>query len=289
MFRTLADPPHTSTARDDCGGDDAAGTSRLAVTLDAAATDPPAFRIPFARTAQGERVRPEDGTTGPFTCPDCKTGVSLRRAHMREGSPVRAHFAHRPAIDCGFSYGEGELHLLAKGVAATAVNERRPVALLRACARCQRITEQRMPERVARATLEYRLPSGRRADVALLDQAGELLAIIEVLESHAVDAVKRADLVGLRWCEIQARDIVAAAGAAASTQRWPLAQDELLPFTCRPCRFSEVRAWQGSARLQVECPLPTAGTVLAVEACGGCPYYLDVSTEGIRCWGGGAK
>lgn len=240
------------------------------------------FRIPFARDTDGIEVRPEHATAGSFTCPDCGTLVSHRRAHLREGNPVRAHFAHHPNIACGFSQGEGELHLRAKHAVMEAVASRRPVTLARRCPACGRETAQRLPEHVVRASLEHRLASGRRADVALFDDSDGLLAVIEILETHAVDELKRADLVGLRWCEIQARDILA-------SDRWALVQDELLPFTCRPCRYTELRAWQGTTRLEVSCPLPGASAVIAVETCARCPYFIEATGEGIRCWGVGAR
>lgn len=239
----------------------------------------PTFRIPFARAADGRSVRPAEAFAGQFSCPDCGTPVSLRRAHVRDGVSVRAHFTHRPSVTCGFSHGEGELHLLAKRVLRDAVVERRGVTLVRGCRGCGRTSDQRLPERVVSASLEHTLPSGRRADVALFDAEGALLAVVEVRETHAVDDIKRADLAGLRWCEIEARQIIA-------SQRWTLLHDELIPFICRPCRSTKLRTWSGEARLEVLCPLPGAGTVVAVDACGRCSYFVDAADRGIRCWGG---
>ena len=58
------------------------------------------FRVPIAHDADGQDVSPGVAEAKPFTCLDCGTIVTLRRAHERDGSPVRAHFAHRPAVGC---------------------------------------------------------------------------------------------------------------------------------------------------------------------------------------------
>jgi competence protein CoiA-like protein len=240
------------------------------------------FRVPIARDATGHDVVPDEAAAKPFTCLDCGTIVMLRRAHERDGSPVRAHFAHRPAVGCAFSEGEGEQHLRAKQRIFELVAARTTITLVRRCRTCDGAHRQTLPNRVVRASLEHRLLSGRRADVALLDTEDNLLAVFEVLETHAVDEDKRIDLADLRWCEIRAAVIL-------SGEEWELVQDQLLPFTCPRCRYTAVSPWLGPERLEVPCPIPNAGTVGPVETCSNCSYFLEASREGVRCWGAAAS
>lgn len=236
------------------------------------------FKVPFARDPTGHEVRADEAQRPPYECVDCRTRVVLRRAHVREGGAVRAHFAHRANADCNFSQGEGELHLRAKYKIRYWVESRRAITLRRRCPRCLRPHDQLIPETVASASLEHRLPSGRRADVALLDANGGLLAVIEICGTHAVDEAKACDLKVLRWCEVSA-------SAVLSGDCWELLQDQLNPFTCRPCRDTALRPWTGPHRSEVQCPLPGASAVVAVVACAGCPHFLDAAESGVTCWG----
>lgn len=241
-----------------------------------------AFAVPLARDVNGDEVRPDAAQAKPFTCVDCATVVVLRRAHQRDGFPVRAHFAHRPSVGCAFSEGEGEQHLRAKQRIVELITAKQPITLIRHCRVCDRAHHQRLPDRVALASLEHRLLSSRRADVALLDTENNILAVLEVLETHAVDQEKRIDLAGVRWCEVRASDILGG-------QEWDLIQDRLLPFTCRQCRNTATHPWTGVHRLEVPCPLPNAGAVQPVENCSGCAYFLEATADGVRCWGTAAR
>lgn len=226
-------------------------------------------------------MRPEDASAPPFRCLDCHTFVSRRRAHLRRGAPVRAHFAHHPETGCAFSEGEGELHLHAKRRVKEVVEARTEVTLIRHCRGCDVEGRQQLPERVATASLEHRLESGRRADVALLDSTGTVLAVVEVLETHSVDQNKRIDLANVPWCEIRAQEIL-------DGNTWRLVQDHLRRYVCGPCRGSETRTWRGPHRTDVACPLPEAADVVAVERCSDCGYFITARPEGVQCWGANA-
>lgn len=57
--------------------------------------------------------------------------------------------------------------------------------------------------------LEWRCPqSGRRVDLALLDQSGCPVLLVEVWHTHAVDDDKRSDLTGYWWVEVEANDVM---------------------------------------------------------------------------------
>lgn len=236
------------------------------------------FRVPIAKDGGGNEVQPTDAVVRPFVCLDCGTAVSLRRAHERDGYAVRAHFAHKPRVGCAFSEGEGERHLRAKRRIAELVEQRAEIVFVRHCPKCDFEHRQRLPESVHRASLEHHLVSGRRADVALLDEEDEVLAVVEVLETHAVDQDKRIDLAHLRWFEVSAESVLGG-------ETWLVLQDHLLPFTCPRCRATATRPFVGACRLDIECPLAGAGAVRATTTCAGCSYFLGASASGITCWG----
>lgn len=57
--------------------------------------------------------------------------------------------------------------------------------------------------------MEWRCPlSGRRVDLALLDQSGHPVLLVEVWHTHAVDDDKRSDLAAYWWIEVEAKEIL---------------------------------------------------------------------------------
>ena len=54
---------------------------------------------------------------GPFSCPECKGDVILKKGRVREH-----HFAHRPPFTCQYGSGESEIHYRAKRELFTALS-----------------------------------------------------------------------------------------------------------------------------------------------------------------------
>lgn len=58
--------------------------------------------------------------------------------------------------------------------------------------------------------IEWQCPlSGRRVDLALLDEEGCPVLLVEVWHTHAVDGDKRNDLLPYWWIEVEAKQVLA--------------------------------------------------------------------------------
>jgi len=170
-----------------------------------------------------------------YACPACRGPLILRR-----GPILRPHFAHAQADpQCGFE-GEGARHLLAKHAVLFAVYRWKkcggpPPEIVRRCTVCGDSRRQPLPPRIARAHLEWRIRLPDRgdaiADVALLDRSNNLVAAVEIRDTHRVDAPKRERLLGAAWVELDADAVLAEPDA------WkPLAEGNLNPWPCRCAR-----------------------------------------------------
>lgn len=237
------------------------------------------LEVPFALTEDDVEVRPEAAERGAaYRCPDCRTAVVLHA-----GPILRAHFAHYARPErydrCDF-WTETEAHLRAKWRIAQAINTGRAVRFVRRCQRCGYEHEQPLPPGIARASLEHLLPGGRRADVALLASDGSVRAVIEVFATHECEPGKIEVLTGTPWAEFDATEIL------GHESVWRARQDNFRTFICTRCRITHPRPFVGAARLRVECPLPGAGEVVAVDICGPCRYFAGFEGETLLCAGG---
>lgn len=143
----------------------------------------------------------------------------------------RRHFHHRVG-DSGCT-NESVAHLVAKELVVEAVRLHRDAEgpsprFVRACAQpgCDAETEQPLPSKVRRAVTEHRLKGGRVVDVALLGPGDLVIAAIEVLQTHAVDEAKAAELA-IPWIEVDAITTCAARGLLLRPTR-----DRFLPWLC---------------------------------------------------------
>ena len=177
-------------------------------------------QLAWAKDRDGNKVRasalrPLDRRgRAPFTCIGC--GEELI-PHLGE---VRArHFAHRAGSSCPLTAPETALHLDAKErllvLCGDAFAGRRRVSVLARCPSCRRLTPRDLsalgdraePEAAIEALLAEGKVATLRADVLVL--AGERPALaLEVLVTHAVDAVKEAALAaaGVPAVEIDAHE-----------------------------------------------------------------------------------
>ncbi|GGO33595.1 competence protein CoiA family protein [Deinococcus humi] len=163
--------------------------------------------VPYAATPDGGLVLPADAVAGqPYVCLQCGEPVSFRRAHLRAGKGVEAHFSHRPGSACA---GESVTHLAAKWRLHDALSRReRPFVLRRHCARlwCEATLDQPWdaePYDVACTEV----PLGPyRLDVAAL-QGERVVTGYEIFHSHRVSTAKAAGLP-VPWIELQAKATV---------------------------------------------------------------------------------
>ena len=177
----------------------------------------PMFKVPAGRSPSGRLVRARDASPEVgYRCPGCDSPLLLRRG------PVRAHhFAH---LGHGWCSPESALHKGAKAWLAQ---------ILRGCLDGRRTGAPRLRVPCAgnhgtqppwrcpgeawfslgdlafdEVALERTTPEGLRPDLLLLEQGRPVLGI-EILVSHAVDAVKAARTAH-PWVELEARRVLAA-------------------------------------------------------------------------------
>ena len=118
------------------------------------------------------------------------------------------HVAHARDSACAASRPETAAHMNAKARVAHILGGGKRLWIR---LRCQCGTTIRAIWSVpawCRAEVEYRIGS-RRPDVVLFNEAGAIVAAIEVLHSHAVDAEKASDLAfyRTRWIETRASEV----------------------------------------------------------------------------------
>ena len=158
------------------------------------------LKVPFALDENGEEVYPKEANKKTqYYCPDCN-----KELIFKSGEINTPHFAHKYDPEyCDFHhYPETENHLRAKWKVRDAVNQNKTIYLTRCCYECRSPFTQIVPTKNLHASLEYTLSSGHRADVAILDEADKLKAVIEIQETHPVDEEKlnhhRLKSVGLK-------------------------------------------------------------------------------------------
>lgn len=232
------------------------------------------LEVPFALTMEDAEVRPEAATRGTaYRCPACGAPVVLRAGPQR-----RVHFAHKARSErCDF-WTETEAHLRAKWRFAAAIEGGLPVQFVRRCESCSREHMQPLPDGIARASLEHHLPNGLRADVALLAEDGTVRAVIEVFATHECQPQKIEELAGTPWAEFTASEILQREDLVLRPR-----QDHFRRFVCGRCRAIRPRPFVGEARMYVDCPLPDAGRVLAVERCGPCTFFAGFDGGTLLC------
>ncbi|MCI0339527.1 MAG: hypothetical protein L0216_00005, partial [Planctomycetales bacterium] len=110
------------------------------------------------------------------------------------------------------------------------VGERPTLAWMCAACATQRV-QAPCPDKVSAARVEYRLPSGRVADVVLLSGDTPVFAL-EVRHTHAVPDEKRAD-IGLRWMEVEAQAIL------WNPTTWSALAGDVKAARCESCKHPD--------------------------------------------------
>lgn len=201
------------------------------------------IKVPFGLDETGTEVPAAFASHGVrYVCPDCQAELIPKLGSVRV-----KHFAHRiEPIICDFRH-ETEEHYRAKMAIASAINEGAVIHLLRECPCCNSQQPYLLPTGKVRASVEHVLTTNHRADVSLLDEADQIVAVIEVLMHHPVDEEKVMALAerDIAWVEIKALDVI-----EAPEPIWPLVRDHLPPAgicgTCNAAR-TEALSFLGSA------------------------------------------
>lgn len=184
--------------------------------------------VPIGLDGDGNVVRPGHAVKGElYFCPVC--GGSLV---YRQGEKRIWHFAHHSDGACT---SETVLHKSAKLLIQSAV--RRGCGEIVIGYDCQEVCGtrgyQKLDGRIENAELEYMVPGGYRADVALLGKNGELLLVVEVKVTHAVPEEKRCGL-GVHWIEVEGAAIL------HDSVHWHAIDGQFSKQVCAACR--KVRA-----------------------------------------------
>ncbi len=235
------------------------------------------FRVPFGLDPSGALAAPEQAVRSErYVCPACGD-----RLTYRAGQIISANFAHRGGTGCT---AESALHAAAKLLVAESVRAwlagsgPRPV-VRRSCS-CGLIKDDPIRGGVVGVTLEHRLRAGDNdlvADVALLDAAGGIRLLVEILVGHEVDPDKRKALAAesIPWIELEAETVVDEAVV------WkPRATGNVRAIECRDCKpILEARA--AKLRLiarRANVPASPTGYVVTAYPCYRChadtPLYF---------------
>lgn len=245
----------------------------------------PNLTVPFALDPDGSEVRPDSALPHVrYFCPDCHTDVFLRRPAEK-----RQHlYHHRLPSLCDFLH-ETEEHFRTKMRIVELISTGQPVVIQRHCPVCRTPHSQPVPTGLI-PSVEYTLSSGHRADVALLDSAGTVRAVIEVRVTHPVDDEKATALAATPWIEVVPDSI-------SDLGPWAPVQDHFRPFRCGACEetrrqaqqaaakkarlavecrlYGRVRPIEGRHHNEVACPLVNGQPVSLVEVCGRCAHFVE--------------
>ena len=132
------------------------------------------------------------------------------------GDVVRPYLRHVIGSNCAGG-GEGLLHRLAKDGLAEYLETGERVTFTdgRRCSGCNELyTRTACLSAGMSVQVEYGLPDGGRADIALLSAAGEVEAVIEIMDSHATQSPRPEP-----WYEVSANAVFKLLNATATANR----------------------------------------------------------------------
>lgn len=206
------------------------------------------FLIPYAVDEDGQLIRRQDASRDQrYACPKCGERIILRAGDIRV-----KHFAHLGEIPCA---SETILHATAKRLIVEVIHAWKSgmgpaLQVVRKCIDCDVSHFQHVPEKVLSAKSEYRLPSGRVADVALLGANGPMAAI-EIYVRHLVPQEKAGSLE-VPWVELNGDEVV------ADPLLWKPRNDRFKPYTCEDCNFQRTQHAKALERISrtLRIPLP---------------------------------
>lgn len=155
-----------------------------------------------------------------YTCPECAVNVFLRAGEVKA-----RHFAHvtsdRP---CTISQETHE-HMTAKHIIYAALSgEGYPIKVIfnRDCQQCgeYHYSVYSLDTIFGRPSIEHTIRTADgswiRADIATLNEEGNIRVVIEVVATHAVDQAKAEKLGDITWFEVRASDVL----VAAENRQW---------------------------------------------------------------------
>ena len=150
-----------------------------------------ALRLPFAYDSEGKPIYIETVSAKDkgkkYSCPNCREDVILKISRIPEGQKYhrRNHFAHKGNTDNHCS--ESVLHKLFKDTCTKLIAEKistqMDLLFEWRCAKCYEKYKESLLKNVASVVTEYDLGKCK-PDIALLDSAGKVITVIEVIFTH---------------------------------------------------------------------------------------------------------
>ncbi|WP_424950580.1 hypothetical protein [Deinococcus sp.] len=160
-----------------------------------------ALAVPYALNDHQRLIRPEGGVLhGSYRCLQCQ-----ERVYFKPGKKYRSHFYHAAGAACT---GESVLHLAAKQALVEGLPGLSELGVLLPCRRAGcpdlHVAVWTLPPF---DTILAEVPLGSyRLDVALMQQ-GEVVAAIEVFQTHRIGEQKGQDLT-VPWIEVRADTVL---------------------------------------------------------------------------------
>ena len=163
---------------------------------------------------------------GRYRCLDGRCARDLTVARSKYGRQHFRHFRNSHAEGCCFQsiWSKDDRHRAAQALLQALFSE----ALKRNIPMPMFVFDTANGRRevlpfisAAQVVTEWVCPiSKRKADVALLDDDGRAVLLVEVWHTHAVDLEKRIDLSPYWWIEVEASQVLADPTALSSPKSW---------------------------------------------------------------------
>ena len=226
------------------------------------------LKIPYGIDSKGRLCSAERAKKGEeYFCPVCSGQIILKRGKVR-----RSHFAHKPDSGCS---QETVVHKTAKlliqeVVRAWKAGKGNPPILLRECDICGGLKEQKLPEKVEDALLEYRLSEGVIVDVGLLVK-GRVQAAVEVKVTHEIDEEKLRKM-SIPFIEVDGNEII------ENPYLWKSLRDTFNSFICEECKDTFIKFQRKARRIARKCniELPKAYYRYGITVCWKCKKEIIV-------------
>ncbi len=184
------------------------------------------LKIPYGIDSEGQLESAKKAIKGKdYFCPVCFEKIILRKGKIK-----RPHFAHKANTKCS---QESVIHKTAKLLIQKVIRDwkagvNNPPVLLRQCGGCGQFKEQKLPEKVEDAVLEYRLKEGVIVDVGLVVNE-TVQSAVEVKITHEVDDEKLKKM-SIPFIEVDGNAII------ENPYVWKSLKDTFKPFVCKKCK-----------------------------------------------------
>ncbi|NNG66404.1 competence protein CoiA family protein [Caldanaerobacter subterraneus] len=228
--------------------------------------------IPYAVDQEGNLYNAKEaGKEKQYYCPSCGEKVVLRKGKVRT-----AHFAHKANAKCS---EETVIHKTAKLLIQQVIqswkkeNKKAPVIIVK-CPICYNPSEVRIVEqiRIEDALLEYRLPEGYIADVALIAN-NKIKMVIEIKVTHSVEQEKQ-ERINIPFVELDGYEVI------NNPFVWKPLKYKLPFFVCDNCKDAYKKFLRKAKTIaqKTRVKIPTEYYLYGITTCWKCKREILVFT-----------